>query len=305
MKKYVKPSADELRKILTPEQFAVTQQDATEPPFRNAFWDSKSPGIYVDIASGEPLFSSLAKFDSGCGWPSFTAPLKPAQVTEHADYKLGQLRTEVRSAAADSHLGHVFDDGPGPTGLRYCINSAALGFVPAHRMVEEGYGDLASLFEIAVLAGGCFWGVEEILREIQGVLATRVGYTGGESVGPAYEQVKTGVTGHAEAVEITFDPAVLSFEDLLGYFFRLHDPTMLNRQMNDIGTQYRSAVFFGSEAQREVAERVKAKVAASGKWLKPIVTQVVAQAEFWPAEDYHQHYLLKNPTGYNCHFMRD
>lgn len=164
--------------------------------------------------------------------------------------------------------------------------------------------DKAQLNEIAILAGGCFWGVEEILRGIEGVLSTRVGYTGGKTEAPVYEQVKTGGTGHAEAVEITFDPAVLSFESLLGYFFRLHDPTHLNRQMNDIGTQYRSAIFYLSPLQKEVAAQVKADVDASGKWPKPLVTEIVPASRFYPAEEYHQKYLVKNPGGYNCHFLR-
>ncbi len=137
---FKKPDAAELKKKLTPEQFAVTQQAATEPPFDNEFWDSHAPGIYVDIVSGQPLFSSLDKFDSGCGWPSFTQPLSGTDVTEKADDSYGMERTEVRSTMADSHLGHVFDDGPGPTGLRYCINSASLRFIPLDKMEAAGYG---------------------------------------------------------------------------------------------------------------------------------------------------------------------
>ena len=146
-KAYGKPSDSEIKRKLTPLQYAVTQREDTETPFRNIYWDNHEPGIYVDIVSGEPLFSSLDKYDSGTGWPSFTRPLEPANIHTKTDRLLGFSRTEVRSAHADSHLGHVFDDGPRPTGLRYCMNSASMRFIPASQLEIEGYGQYARLFK--------------------------------------------------------------------------------------------------------------------------------------------------------------
>jgi peptide methionine sulfoxide reductase msrA/msrB len=341
-KKYTKPSTAELKKTLTGVQYEVTQNAGTEPPFDNAYWNNHQAGLYVDIATGEPLFSSTDKFESGTGWPSFTRPVEQGRVVDASDSSHGMERQEVRSTGGNSHLGHVFDDGPAPTHLRYCINSASLRFIPVAKLEAEGYGAYAPLFggaaksttaaatsaapepntctrpppgakpgcsptlETAVLAGGCFWGMEEILRQIPGVIETEVGYTGGTTAHPTYEDVHTGRTGHAESVRIVFDPKKLSYDDLLEkWFFKMHDPTTQDQQGNDRGSQYRSAIFVTSPEQRKVAEMARDHAQKSGRWKKPIVTQIVDAGAFTPAEAYHQKYLEKNPGGYTCHYVRN
>jgi len=280
----------------------VTQSCGTEPAFNNAYWNNHKPGIYVDVNTGEPLFSSIDKFDSGTGWPSFTKPLGTASIEEKADESAGMNRTEVRTKA--SHLGHVFDDGP--DGLpRYCINSAALRFIPYQELEKEGYGDYKTIFpfEIATFAGGCFWGVQHLLDNVTGVVATRAGYTGGTIKDPTYEQVSTGKTAHAEAVEVVFDPKQISYKELLSYFWRLHDPTQVNRQGPDTGTQYRSAIFYHDEEQRRAAEESKKEFDAKKIFNHPAATQIVEAKEFYPAEEYHQEYFDKHP-GFVCHALR-
>jgi len=301
-------TVENAKKKLTPLQCDVAFSNATEPPFKNEYWNNHREGIYVDIVSGEALFSSTDKFDSGTGWPSFKKPIKKKVVLEQPDDSHSMNRTEVRSTKSDIHLGHVFEDGPAPTGRRYCINSASLKFIPREKMEDEGYGEYLILFgdksakaaETAIFAAGCFWGVEEYFSRVKGVIKSESGYTGGTVKAPSYEQVCTGKTGHAEAVRVTFNPKFISYERLLQHFWEIHDPTSLNKQGNDVGTQYRSAIFFTNAEQEKTAKTSREQLAKSGKHSREIVTEIVPATEFYPAEEYHQDYLKKNPHGY-CH----
>jgi peptide methionine sulfoxide reductase msrA/msrB len=315
MPKKVRKTEKDWKESLTPEQYQVLRQGRTERPFSGKYNDFWERGVYVCAACGTLLFRSEVKYDHGTGWPSFSVPVDEKNIVYKDDYSLIMKRVEVRCAACGSHLGHVFDDGPEPSFLHYCINSAAMNFVsaepyaatgpaagtsgPAAEDVSGATGQDMPESRTATLAAGCFWGVEAKLGSSPGVLSTVTGYTGGQTVDPTYEDVCSGRTGHAEAVRLTFDPAVISYEGLVRRFFEIHDPTQVNGQGPDHGAQYRSAIFYHDEKQRETAEKVMAELRVSGGYQKPLATELSAAGPFYRAEDYHQKYFEKH--GIACH----
>lgn len=271
---------------LTPEEKSVIVDKGTEAPFSGQYYKHNGAGIYRCRQCGVPLYRSNDKFDSGCGWPSFDDAIEGAvKRTSDADGR----RTEITCAACGGHLGHVFEgEGFTPKNTRHCVNSVSLDFESAaERPIET-----------ALFAGGCFWGVEYMLAQEPGVLTVEAGYIGGVIADPTYEQVCTHLTGHAEAVRVTFDPSKVSYEKLARLFFEIHDPTQEDGQGPDIGDQYRSGIFYTTPGQQRTALALIAELRAKGY---DVVTEVTPAGRFWPAEDYHQQYYERKGSQPYCH----
>jgi len=276
---------------LTPDEERVIVQKGTEMPGSGKYYLNKESGTYLCRRCDTPLFRSSDKFDSGTGWPSFDDAIEGSvrQITD-ADGR----RTEIVCANCDAHLGHVFfREGLTGKNVRHCVNSISLSFLPETTS--------AVVTQKAIFAGGCFWGVEYHFKKVKGVLSVTSGYTGGIIDNPSYKQVCSGKTGHAEAVEIEFDAAQVSYETLAKLFFEIHDPTQRNRQGPDIGTQYRSAIFYADEEQKRVAEKLIGELRSKGY---QVVTSVEKAGIFWYAEEYHQDYYQKTGHQPYCHIYQ-
>lgn len=272
---------------LTAEEERVIVHKGTERPFSGKYYKHDEKGTYVCKRCGSPLYRSDAKFDSHCGWPSFDDEI-PGAVRHQPD--ADGVRIEITCSHCDAHLGHVFHgEGFTEKNVRHCVNSISLYFVPENDSTET---------QRAIFAGGCFWGVEYYFQKAEGVISTQVGYIGGHKQNPTYEEVCRGGTGHIEAVEVTFDPLAISYEELARLFFEIHDPTQIDRQGPDIGEQYRSAIFYLDEEQKLIAERLIRILQDNGY---KIATEIQKAGQFWEAEPYHQDYYLNNGKQPYCH----
>lgn len=279
-----------MKKELTEFEKHVIIDKGTERPFTGEYTDFEGKGTYHCKQCGAPLYRSEDKFHSGCGWPSFDDEI-PGAVTRTPD--ADGRRTEITCAKCGGHLGHVFEgEGFTDKNTRHCVNSVSMLFV-----ADKGDG-ADSWYDIAIFAGGCFWGVEHMMYDREGVISVESGYTGGTTKNPTYEDVCTGRTGHAEAVRVVYDPERITYEQLAKLFFEIHDPTQLNRQGPDVGDQYRSEVFYTSPAQKEIAEKLISQLKEKGY---EVATKVTAAQEFYPAEDYHQEYYKKHGKEPYCH----
>ena len=277
---------------LTAEEERVIIHKGTERAFTGEFTDNKESGTYICRQCNALLYKSEDKFDSHCGWPSFDDEITGAvKRVPDADGH----RTEIICNNCNGHLGHVFlNEGFTEKDTRHCVNSISLDFIPDKEALKN-------TTEIATFAGGCFWGVEFYFQQQKGVLSTAVGYTGGRTENPSYKEVCNGSTGHIEAIEVEFDPTVVSYEELAKLFFEIHDPTQVDRQGPDIGYQYRSMVFYHNEKQKNITEKLINILESKGY---NVVTDVVTATKFWPAENYHQDYYQNNGKQPYCHFYK-
>jgi peptide methionine sulfoxide reductase msrA/msrB len=249
------------------------------------------------VVCGLPLFSSEHKFTSGTGWPSFFSPFADGHVARKVDNSYGMDRVEVLCARCESHLGHEFPDGPKPSGKRFCLNSVSLHFYEEGDKLPANSTPVAT--ETAYFAGGCFWGIEHYFQKGEGVINVESGYMQGNTENPTYEDICLKETGHAESTKVTFDPTVISYETLLKAFFTMHDPTQVNRQGPDKGTQYRSGIWTTSKQQLQSAKAYVQELSDSGAVTRPIATEIEPAKTFYIAEDIHQDYIEN--TGRACH----